>query len=445
MKVRALSTILALSLAVPLAIAERPARAQVSDADRNAARDLYNEGWSLQQGGRYADALERYQRSLAVFPAPTTAFRIAQCKAALGKLVEAAEEYRAILNAPLPAGAPPAFATARNDAGVELGKLEPRIPKIQINVAPAGLQGLVVQVDNVNMPTALVGVPRPVDPGSHTITASAPGYAQAQAQVDVRERQSPMPQITLTLQPGGGGVAYSPNGGTPPPYQGGNTYPNGGYPPNGGYSGTSGYSPYNTWVPPRHHDEGPRNAFMIGVDGALSVPFGSPAGTDLTSLLGVGGGGGVDVGVRLARVLYLGALAQLTGFNNTNKNGGNGINFALDGVLGLMSNPEGVGIYGEIGVGFRYMSVNVPTSSASFSMTTLDVVLGLGFQVKGGPFRVIPKIDLYLGPNDGSNGAHGAFTLGIAGFWEMPFGPRPAPQQPANVPATPATTTTPAE
>jgi len=424
MKVRVLSTVLALSIAVPLAIAERPARAQVSDADRNAARDLYNEGWSLQQSGRYADALERYQRSLAVFPAPTTAFRIAQCKAALGKLVEAAEEFRAIVNAPLPAGSPPAFATAKSDANVELGKLEPRIPKIQINVQPAGLQGLVVQVDNVSMPTALVGVPRPIDPGSHTITASAPGYAQSQAQVDVRERQTPMPQVTITLQPGGGGVAYTPNGGTPPPYQGG-TYPSGGYPPNGGYQGTSGYSPYNTWVPPRRHAEGPRNALLLGIDGALSVPFGNPYSADLTSLLGAGGGGGVDVGLRLARVLYLGAIAQVTAFNNSNNISGaaSAVSFALDAELGLMSNPEGLGIYGEVGAGFRYLSVDGPTT---FSMTTLDVLFGIGFQAKAGSFRFIPKIDFYVGPNDSSNGGwHGFFTLGISGFWELPFGPRP--------------------
>src|SRR5579871_5474368 len=76
---------------------------QVSDADRNAARDLYNEGEALRQQGKYPDAIDRFTRSFAVFPAPTTAFRLAQCKAAVVQLVEAEEEFRALANGTLPA------------------------------------------------------------------------------------------------------------------------------------------------------------------------------------------------------------------------------------------------------------------------------------------------------------------------------------------------------
>ena len=448
MKVRALSILVGLSFAVPLAIAPSPARGQVSDADRNAARDLYNEGWQLQQQGRYADAVDRYTRSLAVFPAPTTAFRLAQCKEALGKLVEAAEELRAIRNAPLPAGSPQAFVTAQQEAAAEVPKLEARIPKIKIDIQPAGVSGLVVTVDGATMPTALVGVARPIDPGSHTITATAPGYSQAQARVDVREKQTPMPEVTLTLQASATGPTYQTGG---PTYQtGGPTYQTGG-PYGGGYQGTTGYSPYNTWVPPRRRPEGPRNALLLGIDGALSVPFGN-AGlpTDLTTQLGIGGAGGVDVGLRLARVLYLGAYAQLgyfggstSGFTTTT----GGVSFGLGAVLGIMSNPEGAGIYAEFGGGLRTISFNEPPGG---SLVSGDIVLGIGAQFKAGQFRFIPKIDLFVGPNDNigpsttQGGYHGFFTIGIAGFWELPFAEK-KPAQPAEVPATPATATTPAE
>ena len=440
---RALSIFVGLSFAVPLAIAPSPARGQVSDADRNAARDLYNEGWQLQQQGRYADAVDRYTRSLAVFPAPTTAFRLAQCKEALGKLVEAAEELRAIRNAPLPAGSPQAFVTAQQDAAAEVPKLEARIPKIKIEIQPAGISGLVVTVDGATMPTALVGVARPIDPGSHTITATAPGYSQAQARVDVREKQTPMPEVTLTLQASAAGPTYQAGG---PTYQtGGPTYQTGG-PYGGGYQGTTGYSPYNTWVPPRRRPQGPRNALLIGIDGALSVPFGNVYGGDLTQELSAGGGGGLDIGLRLARMLYLGANAELNVFSNSNGTltGGQGYTLALDGVLGIITNPEGFGFYGELGPGVRFLSVTTPTSSTSFSMTSFDFVFGVGFQVKAGSFRFVPKIDFYVGPNSGTEGAHGFFALGLAGFWELPFVEK-KPAQPAEVPATPATATTPAE
>src|ERR1035437_10072658 len=127
---------LVLSLALgstALLAAPRPVFAQqVSDADRKAARDLYNDGYQLQQAGKNAEALDRYQRSLAVYPAPTTALHVAQCKAALGKLVEAAEDYRAIAGTTLPAGSPAAFQQAKDQAVIELGQVEPRIPHVKI-------------------------------------------------------------------------------------------------------------------------------------------------------------------------------------------------------------------------------------------------------------------------------------------------------------------------
>ena len=101
---------------------------EVTDADRTAARDLYAAGAALQQQGKHADALDKFQRSVSVFPAPTTVLHVAQCKVALGRLVEAAEDYRAIVNVTLPKGSPPAFYDAQKMAGQELKDLEPRVP-----------------------------------------------------------------------------------------------------------------------------------------------------------------------------------------------------------------------------------------------------------------------------------------------------------------------------
>src|SRR5205823_1970734 len=141
MKARSLLFVCALSFS-------SSAFAQVSDADRNAARDLYIEGMALQKAGKYQEALDRFQRSLAVYPvAPTTAYHMAQCKEALGQLVEAAEQLRLVRDTPLPPGASEAFAQAKNDAAAELQQLEARIPKLKIDVLPAGRQGVVVRID----------------------------------------------------------------------------------------------------------------------------------------------------------------------------------------------------------------------------------------------------------------------------------------------------------
>lgn len=417
-----------------------PVFAQVSDADRNAARDLYVEGVALQKAGKYQEALDRFQRSLAVYPvAPTTAYHMAQCKEALGQLVEASEQLRLVRDTPLPPGASQAFNEAKNDAATELTQLEARIPKVKIEILPAGLQGLVVTIDGAQMPTALLGVPRPINPGSHRIVAQAPGYTPGQQQVDVRERQSPPPEVSITLQPGSGGVQYT----NTPPNTGGTggttTYPpnGGGYTnPNGGYQG-GGYSPYGTWVPPRRRPEGPHNALMIGIDVALTVPFGNQMGSsgplvnNLDDQLGVGAAFGAQIGLRLARFIYLGAWLQGSDYFGNSQlasNTGGGA-FAADGIFGVMTGPDTAGFYFELGGGVRYLWAN-----NGYSQTQGEFVIGLGAQVKAGNFRFIPKIDFFVDPQQGDT--HGFFTLGLAGFWELPLD-KPVPQQPNDPNAAP--------
>lgn len=168
-----------------------------SDADRAAARDLFTQGAALQQQNKPGEALDAFARSMSVYPAPTTAFRIAQCKAMLGRLVEASEGYRAIINAQLPAGSPPAYVDSQKASADELAKLEPRIPKARIVVVPDRAAGLAIAVDGRPINTALVGVPRPTDPGAHRITASASGYAPVEVTFELREQEQKDVQVVL--------------------------------------------------------------------------------------------------------------------------------------------------------------------------------------------------------------------------------------------------------
>src|ERR1700691_20763 len=73
-----------------------PARAQVTESERAAARQLFKEGDELQRAGKFTEALDKFQRAQQAFSAPTNVLRIAECDAALGKLVESAEAYRAV-------------------------------------------------------------------------------------------------------------------------------------------------------------------------------------------------------------------------------------------------------------------------------------------------------------------------------------------------------------
>src|ERR1035438_7326849 len=105
-----------------------PAFAQVSDSQRAGAR--------RERAGRSPHALDKFQRAQQVFAAPTNVLRIAECDAALGRLVESAEAYREVLRTPLPAGAPPAFQAAVDQAKAELSQVEPRVPRLTGQVLP---------------------------------------------------------------------------------------------------------------------------------------------------------------------------------------------------------------------------------------------------------------------------------------------------------------------
>src|SRR5579863_3165041 len=96
--------------------ASAPAFAQVTEAERAAARQLFKEGDELQRAGKFTEALDKFQRAQEVFSAPTNVLRIAECEAALGHLVVSAESYRALVRTPLPKGSPPAFQAAVDQA-----------------------------------------------------------------------------------------------------------------------------------------------------------------------------------------------------------------------------------------------------------------------------------------------------------------------------------------
>src|SRR2546421_385292 len=79
----------------------------------------------------------------------------------------------------------PARAAEPSAADKLVAQLEARIPalRIQVRGAPAGVAvvvAVVVAVDGAPIPAVTLNVPRRVNPGTHAIVASAPGYAARQ-------------------------------------------------------------------------------------------------------------------------------------------------------------------------------------------------------------------------------------------------------------------------
>jgi hypothetical protein len=429
------------------------AHAQVSDSDRAAARELYIEGVKLQDQGKFTEALERFQRAQSVFSAPTHLLHIAECQAALGRLVESAETYRTLVRTPLPAGSPPAFVQAQQQGAAELTQVEPRIPTLKLHVKPEHLSNMTVQIDGQPMSAALVGVARPTNPGVHTVAVFAPGYGKSEQQVTLKEKEQK--EVTATLQQTSG-VIYGPAV-TPTP----NTQP-ANPPVTTTEKEPAPAPPPAVYEAPQAKKRGAPVAFMFGPHMGLHFPGGNIAKTndgttDSTTGLGDHAGTGfalgIDGGIRFARVFYVGASFE-HGFYGKGKywdEQGSALpsgqtlsttiysNFA--GVTGAwISNPDGVGFYLELGVGYRWFGETAKVEAAGASAESTRVatgtegMLGLGVHIKAGDWlRLIPKVAVYGGTfkdydttgattDSGSfknTDTHSIVFLGIGGFIEL--------------------------
>ena len=417
--------------------ASPPALAQVSDAERAGARELFKEGDQLQRAGHFAEALDKFQRAQQVFAAPTNVLRIAECNAALGRLVESAEAYREVLRTPLPAGAPPAFQAAVDQAKAELSQVEPRVPRLVVQVQPAGVQNPQMQIDGQNVSGALLGEAIPLDSGVHKIAVLAPGYATTEQQVELKEHESKT--VALTLNPGAQAPSPPAAAAPPPPPP----------PPLAGVVGATPPAP----PPIVAVDLGPSEPLRsrvgllfglhLGFEGAGgTVP--APNATEAVDPSNVGAGGfafGLDGGVRFARRWYVGLTLDRAVFSGGNANdlpSAAGVSRAtsnttqLGVILAFIGNPDRVSFYGEVGLGERWFDVHettVQTTSQGNSRLYEggEFMLGLGVWIPAGrSFRLLPKLTAGLGSlSSGSSdsNSYNAFAtfvmLGMAGFYNV--------------------------
>ena len=172
--------------------------AQTSDADKGTARDLTIEGYKALQVNDYTAALDRFTRADALYHAPTVILGLARAHVGLGKLVSARELYNRLAHETLPSDASKASKKAVLDAQKELDALALRIPSVVISVK--GNDAAKVTLDGIEVPTAALGVKRPVDPGKHVVTASAAGFATSEVTVILAEGKSET--VTLKLKRG---------------------------------------------------------------------------------------------------------------------------------------------------------------------------------------------------------------------------------------------------
>jgi hypothetical protein len=405
------------------------ARAQpVSEADRQAARELFQQGYQLQQSGHYTEALDKFSRAQTVVSAPTNLLHIAECQAQLGLLVEAAETYRGLISLTLPADAPAAFRAAQTQGAAEIQQIEARVPKVRIEVVPVNPPGLAVTIDDQPMNTALVGVDRPIDPGPHKIAVVASGYGREEKTVVIREKEPPQ-LLSFALQ-----AVVVPKPEAPPPAQ---VFVPAPIPPPPAYApypgpfvqpyGAPPYAPaVQRYIPPKkdYTDLG----FFVGGRIGASVPTGDlVAGEALSDVSLAGVSFDFEGYFRFGHKWFLGAYGGHDFFRGTSTvatSSGNN----LGGAIGFITNPEGVGLLLDLKLGYRWYGIQgseaLDLGGPDGTYTTVEVGGAMGVWIAAGKFvRIVPLVDIMAGslsPPSGSEqvtqSGYAVFFAGIAAY-----------------------------
>jgi hypothetical protein len=210
----------AATFAVALALSAVPhlALAQ-SDEDRSLARAMGQEGQDALDKKDFRTAEDRFKRAVRVFDdakapvPPTLLLGYARAAAGNGHLIGSQEAYNRIVRTGTPPGAPQVFVNAVEDAKKEIDVVSARVPKATITVS--GCDNPHVTLDDVPMSNAALGIKRPVDPGTHTVKATADGCKPGETSFTVAEGKEA--EAPVKLEKAAGATAGTPPPTNPPP------------------------------------------------------------------------------------------------------------------------------------------------------------------------------------------------------------------------------------
>jgi hypothetical protein len=180
----------ALVLATLTAAASVHAQQAEDPAVLATARGVAVEGMKLARAGRCAEAIDKLERAEQLHHSPVVLGQLAACHIEQGRLIQGTEMLRALLREPLPEESTPAVRGAYQRADALLAATRPRIASLTLLIDAPGAIVPSVKLDGHDVPVALLGVARAIDPGEHTIEASAPGCASVTQRLTLQAGQA---------------------------------------------------------------------------------------------------------------------------------------------------------------------------------------------------------------------------------------------------------------
>jgi len=194
------STTAARAIAFAVLFSAGSAIAQTNASDAAIAQSLFDEGRKLMNEKKFPEACPRLERSYKLDPAPGTLLNLAVCHEEVGKTATAWNEFRDTVTI--------AKRENRNDrltfAQQHLKKLDGKISTLTVT-DQARESGLEWRLDGAKVGVESFGIALPIDPGTHTIEATAPGRQAWKTSVDVakdgEKKTLEIPALAIAIVP----------------------------------------------------------------------------------------------------------------------------------------------------------------------------------------------------------------------------------------------------
>src|SRR5688500_12698709 len=155
-------------------------------ADPAAAREQLKMGYELAQDGKCDKAMPHFVESLRLDPRAITLINLASCEEKTGRWAAALGHW-----ADARGRAQAESATLiEEEASKRARDLEKKIPRLTVVLGSGAPNGTEIARDGVVLGAVSLGVPLPVDPGSHTVVARASGRAEGAKTVALAEGES---------------------------------------------------------------------------------------------------------------------------------------------------------------------------------------------------------------------------------------------------------------
>ncbi len=140
-----------------------------------SARAVAKQAVQAYQEEDFEKAIELFQKAERLHHATTHLLYMARAHAKLGRPVEAFELYNSIIREDLNEKGPEAFVQAQESAREEVTDVEDAIAHVIIEVEGPGAEDASIFAGERQIPSALIGLPAPVNPGQQSFRAESAG------------------------------------------------------------------------------------------------------------------------------------------------------------------------------------------------------------------------------------------------------------------------------